>query len=153
MVAQSERVVSRGFKVGVWRAYMEVNHQVLTAIERALADRHRLSISEFDVLVNIPLAGTRLKDLKERVVLTQSALSRLFDRLAQRGLLARSPLEEDQRGAMITLTEEGRKLLRAAVRTNAEVVERTFAGKLTDDELRTLDALVARLKAPEVSEG
>ncbi|MFD8936922.1 MarR family winged helix-turn-helix transcriptional regulator [Streptomyces sp. NPDC059578] len=142
----AEPVVSRGFKVGVWRAYMEVHNEVLSAIERELAQRHRLSVSEFDVLVNIPLDGTRLKDLKQRVVLTQSAISRLFDRLAERGLVFRSPLAEDQRGAVVKLTEEGRKVLRAAVRTNTEVVERTFAGKLSTEELRALHGIVTRLK-------
>ncbi|MFE2040221.1 MarR family winged helix-turn-helix transcriptional regulator [Streptomyces sp. NPDC059477] len=128
---------------------MEVHQRVLGEIERELAERHRLSVSEFDTLVNIPLAGTRLKDLKERIVLTQSAVSRMADRLAQRGLVTRTPIEEDQRGALIQLTEEGRKLLRAAVRTNAEVVERAFAGRLSGQELDMLYGVLARLEPGE----
>ncbi|MFF8955579.1 MarR family winged helix-turn-helix transcriptional regulator [Streptomyces sp. NPDC014894] len=139
--------VSRPFKVGVWRSFMEIHNAVLREIERELGDRHRLSVSEFDALVNIPLAGTRLKDLKERIVLTQSAVSRLCDRLAQRGLVTRTPIEEDQRGAMIQLTEAGRKLLREAVRTNAEVVERSFSGRLSQDELLELHRVLGRLRA------
>ncbi|GGZ59539.1 hypothetical protein GCM10010387_61600 [Streptomyces inusitatus] len=139
--------MSRSFKVGVWRSLMEVHNAVLGEIEHELAERHRLSVSEFDALVNIPLAGTRLKDLKERIVLTQSAVSRLCDRLAQRGLVTRTPIEEDQRGAMITLTDSGRKLLREAVRTNAEVVQRSFADPLSRDELLALHEVFGRLKA------
>ncbi|MET8826238.1 MarR family transcriptional regulator [Streptomyces sp. NPDC004610] len=136
---------SKAFRVGVWRSFMEVHQQVLGEIEKALAEQHRLSISEFDTLVNIPLAGTRLKDLKERIVLTQSAVSRLADRLAQRGLVTRTPIEEDQRGALIQLTDEGRKLLRAAVRTNADVVEQSFAGRLSPEELELLHGILVRL--------
>ncbi|MEU0989978.1 MarR family transcriptional regulator [Streptomyces sp. NPDC005953] len=145
MSQSNPATASRSFRVGVWRSFMEIHHAVLREIERELADRHRLSVSEFDALVNIPLDGARLKDLKERIVLTQSAVSRLCDRLAQRGLVARTPIEEDGRGALIELTEEGRALLRAAVLTNAEVVERSFASRLSSDQLAslrgTLDAL------------
>ncbi|MFJ4685215.1 MarR family winged helix-turn-helix transcriptional regulator [Streptomyces sp. NPDC088789] len=146
---ESGPVVSRAFKVGVWRSFMEVHQRVLTEIARALDDRHRLSVSEFDTLVNIPLDGVRLKDLGKRTVVTQSAVSRMCDRLARRGLLTRTPVPEDQRGALIRLTDEGRTLLRAAVRTNAEVVEKTFSSRISDDDLVALQGLLARL-APDV---
>ncbi|MFE0425692.1 MarR family winged helix-turn-helix transcriptional regulator [Streptomyces sp. NPDC058953] len=141
--------MSRLYKVGVWRSFMEIHQAVLGEIERELAARHRLSVSEFDTLVNIPLAGIRLKDLRERTVLTQSAVSRMADRLQARGLVVRTPIEEDQRGAMIQLTDEGRKLLRAAVRTNAEVVERLFADRLSREELVALRGLLGRLASGE----
>ncbi|MEU5977544.1 MarR family winged helix-turn-helix transcriptional regulator [Streptomyces sp. NPDC047315] len=145
---ESKPVMSRAFKVGVWRSYMEVHQRVLAEIGRALDERHRLSVSEFDTLVNIPLDGVRLKVLGERTVLTQSAVSRMCDRLARRGLVTRTPVAEDQRGALVRLTDEGRTLLREAVRTNAEVVERTFTSHLSDDDLVGLGAVLGRL-APE----
>ncbi|MFF1913657.1 MarR family winged helix-turn-helix transcriptional regulator [Streptomyces sp. NPDC058239] len=128
---------------------MEVHNSVLREIEHELAERHRLSISEFDTLVNIPLDGTRLRELKDRVVLTQSAVSRLCDRLADRGLVTRSRLEEDMRGAMIHLTDAGRKLLRNAARTNAEVVERAFADRLTQTQLDSLREILDQLSTEQ----
>ncbi|GII97462.1 MarR family winged helix-turn-helix transcriptional regulator [Sinosporangium siamense] len=145
--------VSRSLKVGVWRSFMEVHNAVLAGIGRELDARHRLSVSEFDLLVNIPLDGTRLKDLKERVVLTQSAVSRMADRLALRGLVSREPIESDQRGALIRLTDEGRTLLRAAVRTNAEVVEHMFADRLDPAELLGLQGVLGRLSAEDHGRG
>ncbi|MER6916936.1 MarR family winged helix-turn-helix transcriptional regulator [Streptomyces sp. NPDC000594] len=144
--------MSRAFKVGVWRSYMEIHQRVLTEIARALDERHRLSVSEFDTLVNIPLDGVRLKDLGRRTVLTQSAVSRMCDRLARRGLVTRTPVAEDQRGALVLLTDEGRTLLRAAVRTNAEVVEENFTARLGDEELRALHALLGRLAVEDGGE-
>ncbi|MEU6578774.1 MarR family transcriptional regulator [Streptomyces sp. NPDC046805] len=124
---------------------MEVHTTVLRKIERELAERHKLSISEFDTLVNIPLSGTRLRELKDRVVLSQSAISRLCDRLADRGLITRSPVDEDMRGAAIQLTDAGRKLLRSAVRTNAEVVEREFGDRLSEPQLESLREILDQL--------
>ncbi|WP_406503287.1 MarR family winged helix-turn-helix transcriptional regulator [Streptomyces sp. NBC_01602] len=121
---------------------IKLDNAALREIEHELAEHHRLSISELDTLVNIPLKGTRLHELKDRVVLTQSAVSRLCDKLADRGLITRSPLEEDARGAMIHLTDAGRKVLRNAACTNAEVVERTFADRLSQTQLESLHEIL-----------
>ncbi|GLF99188.1 MarR family winged helix-turn-helix transcriptional regulator [Streptomyces yaizuensis] len=149
----SEPAVPLAFKVGVWRSYMEVHQEVLAEIGRALDERHRLSVSEFDTLVNIPSAGARMKDLGKRTVLTQSAVSRMCDRLAKRGLVTRTPVAEDQRGALILLTDEGRAVRRAAVRTNAEVVDQTFAARLSGADLAALGAILDRFAVAAGAEG
>ncbi|SDG83591.1 DNA-binding transcriptional regulator, MarR family [Sinosporangium album] len=136
----------RGFKVAVWRSLMETHVFVLREIETELQQRHRLSLSEFDALVNIPAEGTRLVDLKKRVVLSQSAVSRLCDRLEQRGLVERIPCPEDQRGVEVRVTPAGRKLLRQAVRTNADVVERAFADHLSPAQLDALHDALATVR-------
>jgi DNA-binding MarR family transcriptional regulator len=143
---------SKAFKMDVWRSLMEVHNAVLHEIEGALADRHRLSVSEFDTLANIPREGTRLRELKDRVVLSQSAVSRLCDRLEERGYITRTPVEEDMRGASIRLTEAGRKLQRGALRTNAEVVERALTDRLSEAQLASLREILDRLRTPDPPE-
>jgi DNA-binding MarR family transcriptional regulator len=147
MAGQEVSRTSRQFKVGVWRALMEVHAAVLREIETELACRHGLTVSEFDALVNIPRDGTRVRELTERVVLSQSATSRLLDRLERRGFVAREGAVDDSRSVVIRLTAEGRKVIRAAARTNAHVVERAFADHLTPEELGILDAAFTRLGA------
>lgn len=137
---------SRDYKVGVWRALMEVHAAVLGELEQELGARHGLSVSEFDAMVNIPREGTRIRDLVDRVVLSQSATSRLVDRLERRGFVAREDAADDSRGVVIRLTPAGRKALLAASRTNAAVVQRAFADQLTPDELDTYDTTLARLR-------
>lgn len=140
------RKLSRQFKIGVWRSLMEVHEAVLAEIERELADRHRMTVSEFDALVNIPRAGVPLRELVERVVLSQSATSRLVDRLARRGWVERGEVAGDSRAVHIRLTEEGRKATRHAARTNAEVVERLFAARIGPEELEVLNTVFTRLR-------
>lgn len=124
---------------------MEVHETVLREIERELADRHRMTVSEFDTLVNIPRGGVRMRELTDRVVLSQSALSRLVDRLARRGLLEREGVAGDSRAVHIRLTECGRAEVRDAARTNAAVIERMFADRLSAEELEVLGAAFTRL--------
>ncbi|MDA3629125.1 MarR family transcriptional regulator [Saccharopolyspora sp. WRP15-2] len=137
--------VSRRYKVAVWRSMMEVHAAVLREIEADLAHKHGLSLNEFDALINIPAAGVRFRELTDRVILSQSALSRLVDRLEARGLVARGGAEDDSRVVEIELTEEGKKLARSAARTNAAAVERAFADRLSGEELEYLYAVFARL--------
>ncbi|WP_016699789.1 MarR family winged helix-turn-helix transcriptional regulator [Actinoalloteichus spitiensis] len=136
-------------RVGVWRSLMEVHSSVLRELERELTARHGLSVSEFDTVVNIPTGGVGLSELTGRVVLSQSAVSRLVDRLTRRGLLERTAAPEDSRAVRVRLTSLGRRVQVAAIRTNAEVVERCFAGRLSEEELQVLGAAFDRIRARE----
>ncbi|AOS63537.1 MarR family winged helix-turn-helix transcriptional regulator [Actinoalloteichus hymeniacidonis] len=138
---------ARRAKVDVWRSVMEVHARVLGELEREFTTRHGLSISDFDTLSNIPTGGVRLRELTDRVVLSQSALSRLVDRLERRGLVERSVPPDDSRAVYVRLTSQGRRLALAAIRTNADVVERVFADRLSEPELRALGTVFGRLRA------
>ncbi|MER7014250.1 MarR family transcriptional regulator [Saccharopolyspora sp. NPDC000359] len=137
--------MSRRFRVAVWRSMMEVHAAVLREIEADLADRHGLSVNEFDALINIPAGGVGLRELTDRVILSQSALSRLVDRLETRGLVVRVGAVGDFRAVDVELTAEGRKLARSAARTNAAAVERAFADRLSEAELEYLHEVFSRI--------
>ena len=128
---------------------MEVHAAVLRALGAELGVRHGLSVNEFDVLVNIPRHGIRHRDLTCRVILTQSALSRLLDRLEVRGLIRRRSAGDDGRGVEVELTAAGGRLQRQAMRTNADVVDREFAGKLDPAVLSALGMAFERLLHPD----
>lgn len=138
--------LSRRFTIDVWRSVMEVHAVVFSGLERELGERHRLTVSEFDALVNIPRDGVRMRELTERVVLSQSATSRLIDRLVRRGLVARSSAADDSRGVTIRLTDAGHRLTRAAIRTNADVIEREFTDHLTSEQLLALAEAFGHLR-------
>jgi DNA-binding MarR family transcriptional regulator len=60
-----------------------------------------------DRLAEEPNHEYRLQDLAESVHLSQSALSRLADRLERHGLVQRCICEDDRRGIIVVLTEAG----------------------------------------------
>jgi len=143
----SQTTITLGRRIDMWRSLMEVHAAVVSQLGTELTERHGLSVNEFDALVNIPTAGLRHHELTDRVILSQSALSRLLDRLEARGLIERSEAHADGRGVEIRLTTAGRTLKTQAVRTNATVVERTFTGQLTDRELTVLATALERICA------
>src|SRR6202043_925346 len=82
------------------------------ALERELGERHGLGVSDFEVLERLAESEQRkfrAQDLAEAVHLSQSALSRLVDRLTRHGLVERGGCDVDRRGVYVVLTEAGAK--------------------------------------------
>src|ERR1700729_2699501 len=69
-----------------------------------------LSMKEYDVLYTLSKCPkpVRLSELNRHVLLSQPALSRLVDRLAERGLVDRCTDPADGRGVRLSLTAAGR---------------------------------------------
>ncbi|MEU5153750.1 MarR family transcriptional regulator [Glycomyces sp. NPDC021274] len=108
-----------------------------------------LSMREYDVLYTLskhdePL---RLFELGRGVLLSQPALSRLVDRLAERGLIERAPDPEDGRGVRLALTEAGREQQRRVGGRHAVDVARAVTAALTDEEIAALEAIGRKLAA------
>lgn len=109
-------------------------------MEAALAPTG-VSHSEYDVLVHIaggPREGLRPIELAERVLLTKSGLTRLLDRLVERGYIERRVCASDRRGQLIVLTTEGRHAFRRATPNIVRAIGTILGGRLGD---RDLDAL------------
>lgn len=108
-----------------------------------------LSMREYDVLFTLsraPRGELRLRDLNEGMLIAQSSLSRMVERLEARGLVARSVPADDARGTLVRLTPEGVRRQRetglAHVRTIAEYVGQALA----PDEQEQLRELLDRLR-------
>ncbi len=108
-----------------WRALLTSYNEVAGHLERALQDRHRLTMSEFetlDRLVSVGCEKRRMQDLAAHMYLSQSALSRTVARLEKSGLVERALCEDDRRGIFVTITESGRQLHTVARATHLAVL-------------------------------
>jgi DNA-binding MarR family transcriptional regulator len=107
-----------------------------------------ISMKEYDVLYTLskcPADGVSLTELNRHVLLSQPAMSRMVDRLAGRGLLARAADPADGRGVRLSLTKDGRDLQRRIGRRHARDVAHAVGGALTFDEVRQLEAICRKL--------
>src|SRR6185437_13665668 len=91
-----------------------------------------VSMREYDVLYTLSkcAAPLRLSELNRHVLLSQPALSRLVDRLAERGLIERCADPADGRGVRLSLTEAGRTMQRDIGRQHARDVARALTAEL-----------------------
>ena len=129
-----------------WEALLTA-HASLTRQFNAQDVWEDLSMKEYDVLYTLSKCPDpiRLSELNRHVLLSQPALSRMVDRLADRGLVSRSTDPSDGRGVRLALTEEGLAVQRRIGRRHGRAVARAMLTGLTPAELRQLEELCGKL--------
>jgi DNA-binding MarR family transcriptional regulator len=115
-----------------WRE-LETTHAVVReSLERALERKHQLSLSEYEVLRQLsaaPEGHLRMQELADEIHLSQSALSRLVQRLEEDGLATRGVCEHDRRGVWACITDRGRAAQRNAEPTHLAALGETLRGQ------------------------
>ncbi|GGM71490.1 MarR family transcriptional regulator [Lentzea pudingi] len=109
-----------------------------------------LTMREYDVLYQLSKCDgpLRMSELNRHVLLSQPALSRMVDRLADRGYVDRCPDPGDRRGVRLTLTPAGRATQRQIGSPHARSVTRALS-VLTPEELEQLAAITGKLSQSE----
>lgn len=99
-----------------------------------------VSMKEYDVLYALTKADgpVRITDLHRRVLLSQPALSRMVDRLVERGLVERCEDAGDRRVVRLALTEAGRSRQREVGAAHARDVATAMTESVTDADLEEL---------------
>jgi DNA-binding MarR family transcriptional regulator len=136
-----------------WQALLHAHHEVVRTLDQELREEHDLSLAAYDVLLRLarePAEGLRMTDLAERVMLSPSGLTRLVDRLGAKRLVERRPDPDDGRVAMVSLTGEGRRLLRRAARTHLRGIRAHYTGRLTESQLREVASGLETVTGPHV---
>jgi DNA-binding MarR family transcriptional regulator len=134
-----------------WQALLHAHHQVTATLDRELRDEHELSFSEYDVLLRLaraPDRALRMTDLADRVLLSPSGLTRLVDRLADRGLVQRRTQPGDGRVALAALTDDGFGELRKAAGTHLRGIREHFTGRLSETQLRNVASGLETIAGP-----
>jgi DNA-binding MarR family transcriptional regulator len=135
-----------------WAGFLRAHASLTRALDEELRHEEGLSLSEYDVLVQLadtPEGRLRMAELADAVLLSRSGLTRLVDGLERRGLVERARCPEDARGLHAVLTPEGLRRRREAASTHLAGVRRDFLDHLREDQLRELaDAWETVLSAP-----
>jgi DNA-binding MarR family transcriptional regulator len=134
-------------ELGAWRAFLRAGAASTLALETALADTG-VSQSEYDVLVNVasgPKEGLRPTELAERVLITKSGLTRLLDRLVERGYIERRACASDRRGQLIVLTTDGRRAFRRAAPNVVRAIGTLFGDRFSEREVTDLRVACERI--------
>ena len=135
-----------------WVAFLRAHAAVLRRLEVELEREQGITLADYDALLQLAMADgqLRMNELADRLLLTRSGASRLVDRLADDGYVARHKCSTDARGAYAVLTAAGRARLRKAAPTHLRGVEEHFMAVLpAEDQVvftRALEAILAPLE-------
>jgi DNA-binding MarR family transcriptional regulator len=136
-----------------WEALLSA-HAVLMKRFAAEDIWQEVSLREYDVLYALSKCREppRMVELNRYVLLSQPALSRMVDRLVERGLVERQGDPADGRGVRLSLTDSGRDVQRRIGGRHARSVARAVTAELNAVELRQLEILCSKLAHRPVDE-
>ena len=122
-------------------------------LDADLRAAHGIGLRGYEVLLHLaaftPDGRAPMTTLIRQTPLSQSRVSRLVADLESRGLTRRTGDDRDSRAVVVSLTDEGLRVLREAQQTHHQGLEQRFFSRLTYDELVQLGELTSRVLADE----
>jgi DNA-binding MarR family transcriptional regulator len=147
----SKEAAPKGPSEAVVDAWIALNRAQQTAqlkIERALREAGLPPCAWYDVLWELDRAGEaglRPFEIERQRLIAQSNISRLIDRLAEQGYVARAPCEEDGRGQRVVITKAGREMRKRMWPVYASAIGEAVGRRLSERDAATLGALLGKL--------
>ncbi len=143
-------MTDRRLAIAAWESLFRAQHEVFSEISHDFVGTD-LTQAEYDVLLTVTRGRAqtaRLRDVTSSMLISQPSVSRLVERMVERGLLTKCADPDDGRGALVTATDAGASAFRrVALAHGASIVDRMAC--LDDDELTQLKELTAKLRRPE----
>src|SRR5258708_1750210 len=135
-------------ETALWRAFLGTHRQLVDGLADQMLTDHGLPLEWFDVLIHladVPDRRLRQRELRDRMLLSESGVSRMLARMEASGVVERRPADDDRRGVEVVLTEDGARALAAAVESHRELVASSFTDKLTVTDRLALEHILAKL--------
>ena len=135
-----------------WRGFLQTYSTLLPVLAQELQADLNLPLTWYDVLAQLnsaPDGGLRMQDLAKAIILSQSGLTRLLDRMAEAGLVDRTPCPHDRRGTYAVITEQGKAVYAEALPTHIRSIEAHFLSHLDATDVQALAAAFAKILAAE----
>ncbi|HTO26380.1 MAG TPA: MarR family transcriptional regulator [Gaiellaceae bacterium] len=141
--------------LSAWTRFLRAHAAVTRQLSGRLEAEHGLTLSDFDVLIQLyhaPDRQMRRVDLSRSVLLTASGITRLLDGLERAGWVTKGRCNSDARVTYAVLTDDGVAKCEAARKTHLADVEELFGAPFTPEERDQLAALLGRLPLAHTSE-
>ncbi|AYF79363.1 MarR family transcriptional regulator [Nocardia yunnanensis] len=117
---------------------MEGSQRLMADLNRQLQRDSDLSLADYRILVKLseaPGRALRMSDLADGVLSSRSRLTHQVRRLETQRMVRRIACEDDGRGVLAQLTDEGMRRLQAAAPGHVAAVRRFFIDLLTPQQL------------------
>lgn len=124
-----------------WQNFLDCGLRLYAVLNRCLTDQHHLSLLDvrvLDMLNNADEGSARMGDLAEALPSLPSRLTRQIGRLESQGLVRRRSSQDDRRGVVASITEDGRTVARQAMVTYAEGVRSYYLGQLSRAQMAAM---------------
>jgi DNA-binding MarR family transcriptional regulator len=134
----------------LWQEFLRAYRTMVDQLAAQMMHDHNLRLEWFDVLIHladVPDGRLRQRALRDRLLLSESGVSRLLLRMEQAGLIARSTAGDDKRGIEISLTPLGCSAVIEATASHLDMVSMLFTERLTHTDRNALTRVLPKLTA------
>jgi DNA-binding MarR family transcriptional regulator len=124
-----------------WRAWLYSSMLLHDRLDRELTHEAGIPHAYYEILVQLseaPGRMLRMSQLAEQSLSSRSRLSHAVSRLEERGWVRRQICEEDGRGQLAVLTDEGFAALEAAAPIHVEGVRTHLFDQLTPEQVAAM---------------
>ena len=128
---------------------LEAHRAALQVLAKELAAECRLPLAWYDALAHLGEAeGRRLRmhALADAVLLSDSGITRIVERMEAAGLVRRRMAHDDRRAVEVALTPKGLRLLRRAWRIHARGIARHFGDHVTVGEAKAVTRALRKVR-------
>jgi DNA-binding MarR family transcriptional regulator len=139
-----------------WRSFLSLHGELTARLNRQLQVDSKLSIADYEVLVQLseaPAGRLRPFELATGLQWEQSRLSHHVGRMQRRGLVGREECTADGRGAFLVLTACGRATIEAAAPGHVAMVRKLFFDALTPEQVVAIHEITSQARAKLVPAG
>lgn len=137
-------------EMAAWMAFLETQNRLQRRIDAQLRADAGLTQAQYEILSRLadaPAGRLRMSELANQIVTSLSGLSYRVTQLCAAGLAAREPDPSDERAVLVSLTDAGHELLRAAAPGHVRVVREGLLAALTPAQVAALADLLGRTSA------
>jgi DNA-binding MarR family transcriptional regulator len=138
-------------RIAIWRELVVAHDRLMKKFQTELKSEFDLSVPQYDALWRLDQAPDNsllMGEIAAALLYSSGAATKLFDRLVERGLVARSAAPNDRRAVIVSLTAEGLNLIGNARRTHGLSISKTLGPFASEAEQRHVAAFLARLATP-----
>jgi DNA-binding MarR family transcriptional regulator len=136
--------------VDAWIALNRAQQTAVLRIERAFRDARLPPYAWYDALWELDRAGEpglRPFQIETQMLIAQSNISRLIDRLVEQGYAERRVCAEDGRGQRVVITGAGREIRKRMWPVYSRAIGEVVGRHLSEREAKNLRGLLTKLIA------
>ena len=136
-------------RLRAWRLFFESALALIDVLGTELEQAAGIPMRWYDVLVQLEESpeGIPMNLLAERILHSKSGLTRVVDRMEERGLVERVHPADDRRSILVGLTAKGTETMEEARRYHRDGIQRHFSRHLTDADIKALTRALEKVSA------